>query len=580
MKIKVKLTAGFFVVAFLIVIPILVNWTGINKIKKYSNIIDIKNNLLINIYLEEVAADNYIRIAGASDINAEDRKEKIEGLVKDYFKIHNTNKKLLNKLVNLLKDEQERKILLYVLNKHNKLLNLFNENYNYYKNEVERFVNQKELGIKIANIRHGLKKIITDPDNFNEFSKNVNFYSSEEGIYIGRNRNVLSLFRELGYLEKKYIWQYKDDEHLNRLIHNITELENIIVILNISSSTKEIIKSKLKNYRNNVMAYSQLITENDIDKLYSSAYSYYRQLWEIRHIKLKKDFVDNSRYGNLFKKFYKIKVENKERNVSFEYLLYELGHHEKELIFQDKGEKTYHYNEILETYASIETLTKTLSLPEEDKEKIINNMTLYKKALDNMMEVRRAILSLLVSMKEDKTKRISAVRDLIEEIQVGDKKNNYGLEFLGNIQDKKIQNQFNVLFLVNLVVGFLAFAIAVVLSLIISSNISAPIIKLKNAADRIGKGDLKYKIDIKSEDEVGELAEVFNRMTKELEKSKREMCEKNKKLENITKDLKKSKEQLEEKVEELEKFQKVTIDREMKIIELKKKIAKLKKKNI
>ncbi len=206
-------------------------------------------------------------------------------------------------------------------------------------------------------------------------------------------------------------------------------------------------------------------------------------------------------------------------------------------------------------------------------------MALHKAVLDNMMKVRRSILSLLVSVKEDKTKRISAIRNLIEEIQIGDKKDNYGLEFLGSIQDKKIQNQFNVLFTVNLVVGFLAFAIAIILSLIISSNISAPIIKLKNAADRIGKGDLKYKIDIKSGDEIGELAEVFNRMTKELEKSKREMCEKNKKLENITKDLKKSKEQLEEKVEELEKFQKVTIDREMKIIELKKEIAKLKKKN-
>ncbi len=42
MKIKVKLTIGFFIVTFLIIIPILVNWAGINKIRKYSNIIDIK----------------------------------------------------------------------------------------------------------------------------------------------------------------------------------------------------------------------------------------------------------------------------------------------------------------------------------------------------------------------------------------------------------------------------------------------------------------------------------------------------------------------------------------------------------
>lgn len=50
----------------------------------------------------------------------------------------------------------------------------------------------------------------------------------------------------------------------------------------------------------------------------------------------------------------------------------------------------------------------------------------------------------------------------------------------------------------------------------ISRSISKPIIRLKDAALEIGKGKLDTKIDIKTKDEVGILAQAFNRMTYDL----------------------------------------------------------------
>ncbi len=57
-----------------------------------------------------------------------------------------------------------------------------------------------------------------------------------------------------------------------------------------------------------------------------------------------------------------------------------------------------------------------------------------------------------------------------------------------------------------------------VISHVFSKAISKPIIKLKNAAAEIGKGNLETRIDINSRDEIGELAASFNDMAFNLNK--------------------------------------------------------------
>ena len=69
---------------------------------------------------------------------------------------------------------------------------------------------------------------------------------------------------------------------------------------------------------------------------------------------------------------------------------------------------------------------------------------------------------------------------------------------------------------------------------------SKPIVKLRNAANEVSKGNLDVKVKFKSKDELGQLAKSFNDMTENLKKS-RETIENNtrtleKKVEQRTKE--------------------------------------------
>lgn len=61
--------------------------------------------------------------------------------------------------------------------------------------------------------------------------------------------------------------------------------------------------------------------------------------------------------------------------------------------------------------------------------------------------------------------------------------------------------------------------LAIIIGLIISRSISHPIGKLSIAAAKIGKGELDTRLEIKTNDEIGELAHSFNTMAEDLQTS-------------------------------------------------------------
>jgi HAMP domain-containing protein len=143
-------------------------------------------------------------------------------------------------------------------------------------------------------------------------------------------------------------------------------------------------------------------------------------------------------------------------------------------------------------------------------------------------------------------------------------------------------------------------AIAVGISL--SRRITKPIISLRNAAIEISKGKLDTKIEIQTKDEIGELAQTFNQMastlkelyetlegkvqerTKELEEARasleirvkartRELKELTERQEEI---IEKRTKEIQERMKELERFHRLAVGRELKMIEMKKEMQKLK----
>jgi signal transduction histidine kinase len=69
--------------------------------------------------------------------------------------------------------------------------------------------------------------------------------------------------------------------------------------------------------------------------------------------------------------------------------------------------------------------------------------------------------------------------------------------------------------------GLSALAVAVVLTLLISRRVLAPVRALSQGARELGRGDLSQRVESKDKGEIGELATAFNSMATDLERAER-----------------------------------------------------------
>jgi len=77
----------------------------------------------------------------------------------------------------------------------------------------------------------------------------------------------------------------------------------------------------------------------------------------------------------------------------------------------------------------------------------------------------------------------------------------------------------NVLLSISLMLTMLA----VIIGFSISSSISNPLSKLRSAIDKMGEGNLDYRIEVKTRDEIGQLALAFNQMTEHRKRNEEEL---------------------------------------------------------
>ncbi len=89
-----------------------------------------------------------------------------------------------------------------------------------------------------------------------------------------------------------------------------------------------------------------------------------------------------------------------------------------------------------------------------------------------------------------------------------------GLVLLAEIDEAEIFHPITQLRDAILAAAFVITGVVVVIAVYVSRTISRPITQLKDAADRITKGDYSYNVQVESGDEVGQLAGQFNMMRK------------------------------------------------------------------
>ncbi len=89
-----------------------------------------------------------------------------------------------------------------------------------------------------------------------------------------------------------------------------------------------------------------------------------------------------------------------------------------------------------------------------------------------------------------------------------------GLALLAEIDEAEIFKPIAQLKNQIIVISIVISSIFVAIAFYVSRTISKPITKLRNAVNRISKGDYNYRVDIKSSDEIGHLAHQFDEMRK------------------------------------------------------------------
>jgi two-component system, NtrC family, sensor kinase len=75
----------------------------------------------------------------------------------------------------------------------------------------------------------------------------------------------------------------------------------------------------------------------------------------------------------------------------------------------------------------------------------------------------------------------------------------------------------------SLIVSGVVFIIGIIIGFWLSRNITVPVLALRDAANKVGEGDLAQRVTNKSGDEIGELSRAFNKMVEDLARAREEL---------------------------------------------------------
>lgn len=153
----------------------------------------------------------------------------------------------------------------------------------------------------------------------------------------------------------------------------------------------------------------------------------------------------------------------------------------------------------------------------------------------------------------------------------------------GTSEIERQRSELVALFIAGSAVCVILTSVAIIL--LINSLIFKRISMLSNASNMIREGKLNFTIDKKakeSPDEIGKLALTFDSMRDAIKTQKKKLEDYSqtleKKVKERTMELEKSKKQLEDYNVDLERFNRLAVGRELKMVELKKKIKDLENK--
>jgi len=145
------------------------------------------------------------------------------------------------------------------------------------------------------------------------------------------------------------------------------------------------------------------------------------------------------------------------------------------------------------------------------------------------------------------------------------------LELASSNIEQMIRYTIKTVIIIAVIVGTIAGSIA----LLMLRSITKPIKLLRDAVDSIARGNLSQRAPVIGKNEISTLAINFNNMAEKIEGAHGKISKVDQQLQEKNKTLESQDDKLKQQLDQLQKFKNVTADRELEVVELKKKIEEL-----
>ena len=103
-------------------------------------------------------------------------------------------------------------------------------------------------------------------------------------------------------------------------------------------------------------------------------------------------------------------------------------------------------------------------------------------------------------------------------------------EIMLSFSTSEIKEGRNQIRIASAVASFIVFVIGLFIGYLLARRISVPVLALRDAANKVGEGDLTQSVTNRSRDEIGELGVAFNKMVRDLGGARKEIDQRRKEL--------------------------------------------------
>lgn len=188
----------------------------------------------------------------------------------------------------------------------------------------------------------------------------------------------------------------------------------------------------------------------------------------------------------------------------------------RDIIFLEKNDDIKDAQKELEQYQikRNEALEKVRVSSKTDKE--LEYLSIIDNNLPQYSEIIGKIIDLGIANQDDEALNLfrNEARPILNEVMTAAEALADLNADIGNNVSKSLSSKSNVTIIIIILIILISITVSILLAIYVAKSFSEPIIQVKEASLKLAEGDLNIDLDIKSQDEIGQMSNAFKKATK------------------------------------------------------------------